>query len=243
MEIKDLKTCLYFTLPKENIEKTYDLGNRYDLNDPEYYRNRFYTAIEHEGNWYMVNTYHFPTIKCNTIERAIRNIKRKQEEAFEEVEDYMFPCKIKLTDETLSLFEFVFDLEECKFVSLEDKDDYRDKDLYKVELFKDHPWPYYLIVAKKETKKDPRKIQGRILYDLSETIKAPRYIEYAAKEAIKELESIEGADKELNEEAKLYLSKIKEYQEELMSLDFKWLDPEDGQIKWDQQEEFLNGKR
>lgn len=240
MNTTELRTGLYFTLPKENIEKTYDLGNRYDLNDPEYYRTRFYTAIEHEGNWYMVNTYHFPTIKCNTIESAIRSIKRKQEDAFEEVEDYMFPCKIKLTDETLSLFKFIFDLEECKFVSLEDKDDYRDKYLYKVELFKGHPWPYYLIVAKKETKKDPRKTQGRILYDLSETIKAPRYIEYVADNAIKELESIEGADKELNEEVKLYLSKIKEYQEDINNLGFKWLDPEDGQIKWDKFEEFLN---
>lgn len=241
MNISELKTGLYFNLPEKNIEKTRDIGNTYDLNDYHNYRFELYTAINHEGDWYMINTYYFPKLKYPNMERCIRDISNKQEDAYENAALTRFPCKIKLTDETLKLFKFSFDLRDYKIIDPEDIRDYRREDIKFVPLYDINDfWPRHIAIAKRDVKKDPKHIQIRIAQDLAEDIRLPSYTKTFIDQAIKELEAINGADKTFNEEVKKRFTKIKSCYDEIMNLDFKWIDPETGTIKSDKLEEFLN---
>lgn len=241
MNISELKTGLYFTLPEKNIEKTRDIGNTYDLNDYHNYRFELYTPIKYENNWYMINTYYFPKLKYPNMERCIRDINNKQEDAYENAALTRFPCKIKLTDESLKLFEFSFDLRNYKIIDLEDIKDYQREDIKFVSLFNMGSfWPKFIAITKTETKKDPKAMQIRITEQLAKYTQLLPYNKHVIAQTIRELDAIENADLTLNNEIKERLAKIKSCYEEIMNLDFEWLDPEIGTIKDEKKKKFLN---
>lgn len=82
MNTTELRAGLYFTLPEENLEKTRKLGNNYMVDNPYWNRNKYYTVVEFEGKWYMVNvstTYRVEDrFKKHTI-NLLKRIKETQE--------------------------------------------------------------------------------------------------------------------------------------------------------------------
>lgn len=246
MKIEDLKVGLYFTLPEENLAETRKYGNNFD-EEPEL-RNRlkFYTVIKHGNEWYMLNTLCLPypryedriSLKYGdkvNLEKYIKQITREQDSIYEKAISYRNPCRIKLTQKALDLFDFAFDLRDCKTLVIREANDYKERDIIEVALSGPITvtGPVTQILTNKNNKPDPTQQQLAALREFSDKIKLP-YFNIAALEALLEnFENIEGKNEELFKEIKTYSNKIKEIKQELKIMDdnFKWFDPETGIIK------------
>lgn len=243
MKTTELRTGLYFTLPDENLEKTRKLGNNYIVENPYWNRNKYYTAIEFEGNWYMVNvstTYRVEDrFKKHTI-TFLKRIKETQEESYYKSGRELESCLIKLNDKSLSLFNFEFNL--------------RDKDIVNKEEVKLYKWGdvefeflcsgQHLRFKDKDTKPDPMFIQSEEIDKLAEKQSFPRTNEYAYKETIKCLKEMDIDNKELIEEVEKYFKLLKNVEDQLEKAkeDFKWIDPTNGEINRYKANEFLTGE-
>ena len=243
MKIEDLKVGLYFTLPEENLEETRKYGN--DFNKDCYWEDRynFYTVISHENQWYMLNTRSIPYYSLEDkkdLEKYMEKITKKQDDIYMSAPLYKNPCRITLTQNVLDLFNFAFDLRDCKALERRESQDYKKEDVFEVVLY--NPGPNMSFLVKKDTKPDAKQQQLAILRDFSDKVKAPPCYTIYHENLLKELEEIEGKNEVLVEEIRAYTDKIKEFEEELENMEnnFEWFDPMTGRVKITKLDAFSN---
>lgn len=153
---------------------------------------------------------------------------------------YKNPCRITLTQNVLDLFNFAFDLRDCKALERRESQDYKKEDVFEVVLY--NPGPNMSFLVKKDTKPDAKQQQLAILRDFSDKVKAPPYYTIYHENLLKELEEIEGKNEVLVEEIRAYTDKIKEFEEELENMEnnFEWFDPMTGRVKITKLDAFSN---
>lgn len=243
MNTTELRAGLYFTLPEENLEKTRKLGNNYMVDNPYWNRNKYYTVVEFEGKWYMVNvstTYRVEDrFKKHTI-NLLKRIKETQEESYYKSGRELDSCLIKLNDKSLSLFNFEFDLRDKDIVNKEDVKLYKWGDVELEFLCSGQ----HLRFKNKNTKPDLMFVQYEEIDKLAEKQNFPRTNEYAYKETIKCLKEMDVDNKELIEEVEKYFKLLKNVEDQLEKAkeDFKWIDPTNGEINRYKANEFLLGE-
>lgn len=247
MKIEDLKVGLYFTLPEENLVYTMKHGNHFNEDHLGDQRYTYYTAVKHQDEWYMINTYQLPSFHVKdekNIEQYIEKMEDSQTSFWSSPYNYYYSCQIKLNQEVLDLFDFEFDLRDCKVLEREEARNYNREDFIEIELYWEHNYPRGIILAKKETKPDVRQQQMKILDDLAKDLKVPYFFQYSYNKAIKELEDLPENNKKVLEEVKIWANKIKEMQEEIEKLEdsFEWIDPRYGRIKFSKIDDFLEDK-
>lgn len=241
MKIEELKPCLYFNIKPKDLDKLYlDEAYDYRILDENWYEDNFYTAIKMGDDWYMVNDSDFPLSNCRTIEEYIEYIKNNQYEIYHYIREYSYKPEIKLNQKKLNKFKLAFDLEECEVVNYGEERDYKIEDVIRAGLFNRDNFPYYVVLIKKGTQKDERYIQGRILDDLSNTLRPPSYNETELKRALIKFDELDDKNEELIEDLKTYAERIKKCQEEIYNIDLKWLDVRTGRIRQDKEEEFYD---
>ena len=244
MNIKDLEVGLYFTLPEENLAKTREYGNNFNDRFPYDQRYTYYTAVKYQEEWYMVNTYQLPSFHVKyekNIEQYIKKMEDSQSSFWAGPYNYYYSCQIKLDQEILDLFDFAFDIRDCKVLEREEAENYKRKDLIEIQLYWEHNYPNGIILTKKDIYPDTRMQQMKILNDLSNSMKVPYFSQYGYDINIKKFEKLEGHNEKVLEEVKIWANKIKEMQEEINKLEetFEWIDPRYGKIKYDKIDEFL----
>lgn len=219
MKIEELKPCLYFTISDENFKKLREIDEDCYITKSDYFN--LYTAIKYRDIWYMTSS--ASTISYNSYKNLgafIRILKDFQDCL------YIQDSAIELTNEVLNLFDFEFDLEECKVVDY--PEDYNFKDLIFARLDIDTTIKERLILIDKNIKKTPIKKQERILSNLSEEIKPPRYNK---EEAENILDRAKKENSEIYDELKIYIKKVKEFEEDLKRIKFKHINPRTGKAR------------
>lgn len=244
MNIKDLKVGLYFTLPEDNLEKTREYGNNFNERFPHDQRYTYYTAVKHQDEWYMINTYQLPSFHVKdekNIEQYIEKMENNQTSFWSSPYNYYHSCQIKLDQEILDLFNFAFDLRDCKILEREEAENYKRKDLIEIQLYWEHNYPNGIILTKKDTNPDAKQQQMKMLDDLSNSMKVPYFSQYGYDRNVEKFEKLEEHNEKVLEEVKVWANKIKEMQEEINKLQetFEWIDPRYGKIKYDKVDEFL----
>ena len=244
MKIEDLKVGLYFTLPEDNLAETKKYGNNFNDRFPDNQRYTYYTAVKYQEEWYMVNTYqlqYFYVEDEKNIDQYIKKIEEKQSSFCNNPYGYYYTCRIKLNQEVLDLFDFEFDLRDCKILEREEARNYKREDFFEVQFYWEHNYPSGIILAKKENRPDIQMQQIRILDDLSSSMNIPYFSQYGYDRNIEKLKNLEGHNEKVLEEVKILANKIKEMQEEIEKLEdsFELLDPRYGKIKYDKIDEFL----
>jgi hypothetical protein len=70
----------------------------------------------------MLNTYQLPYLYPDkaTSEGYLKAIKNNQEQCYNETYKYHYSCKVELTEDTLKLFNFEFDLRDYKIIKEEE---------------------------------------------------------------------------------------------------------------------------
>lgn len=247
MRIENLKVGLYFTLPEENLVETREHGNNFNKRFPDDQRYKYYTAVKNEDEWYMINTYqlpHFYVEDEKNIEQYIEKMERNQTLFCNSPYGYYHTCKIKLDQDVLDLFDFVFDLRDCKVLEREEAENYNREDFIEIELYWEHNYPRGIILAKKDKNPDVQMQQLKILNDLSNYMKTPYFSQHGYNISIEKLEKLDGHSEKLLEEVKMWSNKIKEMQDEINKLEksFEWIDPRYGKIKHSKIDEFLENK-
>lgn len=244
MNIKDLKVGLYFTLPEDNLAETRKHGNNFNERFPDDQRYKYYTAVKNEDEWYMINTYQIPYFYVEdekNIEQYIEKMEREQNFFWNSPFSFYHSCQIKLDQDVLDLFDFAFDLRDCKVLEREEARNYNREDFIEIELYWEHNYPRGIILTKKETKPNVKQQQMKILDDLANDIKVPYFSQYSYDMDIKKLKNLPEHNEKVLEEVKIWANKIKEMQEEINKLQeiFEWIDPRYGKIKYDKIDEFL----
>ena len=247
MNIKDLKVGLYFTLPEENLVETREHGNNFNERFPHDQRYTYYTPVKHQDEWYMINTYQLPSFHVKdekNIEQYIEKMENNQTSFWSSPYNYYHSCQIKLDQDVLDLFDFVFDLRDCKVLEREEAKNYNREDFIEIELYWEHNYPRGIILAKKDKNPDVQMQQLKILNDLSNYMKTPYFSQHGYNISIEKLENIQGYNEKVLEEVKIWTNKIKEMQEEIEKLEdsFEWIDPRYGRIKFSKIDEFLENK-
>lgn len=218
MKVKDLKPCLYFSISDENFKKLREIDEDCHITKNDFF---LYTAVKYKDVWFMTSSASTISYKSyKNLNTFIRIIKEYQS-CF-----YIQDSAIEITDEVLDLFDFEFDLEECKVVDY--PEDYNFKDLIFARLTIDTTVKEPLILIDKNIKKTPIKKQERILSNLSEEIKPPRYNK---EEAEKILDRAKKENLEIYNELKIYIKKVKELEEDLKRMNFKHINPRTGKAK------------
>lgn len=245
MKIQDLKTGLYFTLSKENLEKTAEYGNSYNTRFHSDQRYTYYTAVKHKDAWYMLNTYQLSSFyvrDMQSIDEYLEKIEQNQSRFYDSTYNYCYSCRIKLTQKLLNLFDFSFDLRNYKILSKDEAKEYRRKDLLEVQLYWEHRYPNGIIITKKENTQDSRQQQLKFLDDLASSIKAPCFNQYAYDKYIQKMEDLYNANEEVLEEVKIWANKIKEMSEEISNLQdsFTCINPHYGTLKIEKLDDFLD---
>lgn len=243
MNTTELRTGLYFTLPEENLEKTRDLGNDYILHDPLWGRDKYYTTIKYQEDWYMINV--------STTAWIDEKYAKDTETFLKKMEEYQGAsalnsgwesnsCFIKLNDKALSLFNFEFDIRDKEIIGKEEFRYYKPGEIEFERLAK---W-LTLCLKDKDTKPDPMFVQYEEIDKLAEKQRFPRTNEYAYKETIKCLKEMDVDNKELIEEVEKYFKLLKTLEDQLEKAkdDFKWIDPTNGEINRYKANEFLLGE-
>lgn len=243
MKTTELRVGLYFTLPEENLEKTKKLGNDYVVDNPCWNRDKYYTAVEFEGEWYMVNvstTYDVENRYRNNTEDFLIRLEDTQEKTYFRSGRGLDNCLVKLDDNALSLFKFEFDLRDKTLLSKEEAKNYKWGDVEFEFLCSGQ----YLRFKDKDTKLDPMFVQYEKVHGLAKSQSFPRRNDYAYKETIKCLKALNVDNKELIEEIEKYFKLLKNMEEQLEKAkeDFKWIDPTNGEIDKDRANEFLLGE-
>lgn len=244
MRIKDLKVGLYFTLPEENLVYTMKHGNHFNEDYLYDQRYTYYTAVKYQDNWYMINTYQLPSFHVKdekNIEQYIEKMERSQSLFCNKPYGYYYTCRIKLNQEVLDLFNFAFDLRDCKVLEREEAENYNRGDLIEIQLYWEHNYPNGIILTKKDTNPDVKQQQIKILRDLSSSMKAPYFSQYGFDRNVEKFEKLEGHNEKVLEEVKVWANKIKEMEEEINKLEesFEWIDPRYGKIKYSKVDEFF----
>ena len=244
MNIKDLKVGLYFTLPEENLEETRKYGNNFNDRFPYDQRYTYYTVLEDKGQWYMINTYQLPKIYVadkKDVFQYIEKMEITQSLSCNSPYNYFYTCRIKLDQDVLDLFDFEFDLRDCKILEKEEAENYKRKDFIYAQFYWKHNYPNGIILTKKDKNPDVQMQQLKILNDLSESIKAPNFFQYAYDLNIEKLEKLDGHNEKLLEEVKIWSNKIKEMQDEINNLEksFEWIDPRTGRMSYYKVDDFL----
>lgn len=227
MTIKDLKTCLFFTINEDNLKQVQELGNKSN-------ETKYYTTIKFKNDWYMINAKHYTNFFCkDNINDYIKSIENKQEESYYNATDFSDSFRILLTDENLKLFNFAFDLRDCIILDGREREEYKKEDVINLQLDSHLPFSTILTLIKKGTKKDNLAIQGKILETFARKTSRPSFNEKSYKEALKEFENLDDVNEELFEEFKIYANKLKEIEEEYLSIQdrLKLINIENGRLK------------
>ena len=222
----NLKTGQFFSIDKENLEKTKCLGN--NSNELKYY-----TPIEYKNKWYMVNSKNHEMFYCESIEEYINSMDRNQAMTYFRSREVSEGCNIPLTEESLKLFDFIFDLRDCVEIKRREAEEYRKEDVYEIQLDMGTPFPSNLTLIKKGTEKDPNAIQRKILETFARRTNRPCYNDNAYQETLKEFENLGNSkNEELLKEFKAYAKRLKKAQEfyESTQEDLKLIDIESGRL-------------
>lgn len=243
MKTTELRTGLYFTLPKENLEKTRELGNDYILHNPYWKRRTYYTAIKFEDEWYMINVYTTAWIDDEYTKDTEIFLKRMEEFPGTSALESGWSdnsCLIKLNDESLSLFNFEFDIRDKEIIDAEEFRYYKPGEIKFEHL---SSWQF-LCFKDKDTKKDPIFVQYQKIDRLAEVQGFPKTNKNMYEDTIKYLKEMDVDNQGIIEEIEKYCESLKnmEHQLEEMKKDFKWIDPTNGRIDRDKANEFLLGK-
>lgn len=244
MNTTELRTGLYFTLPKENLEKTRELGNDYMVDNPYWNRNKYYTVVEFEGKWYMVNvstTYDVENRYRENTEDFLKRLEETQKQSYYKSGRELDSCLVKLDDKSLNLFNFEFDLRNKTLLSKEEAQNYKWGEVEFEFLCSGQ----YVRFKDEDTKPDLMFVQYEEIDKLAEKQNFPRTNEYAYKETIKCLKEMDVDNKELIEEVEKYFKLLKNVEDQLEKAkeDFKWIDPTNGEVDKDKANEFLLGEK
>ena len=224
----NLKTGLFFSIDKENLQKTKCLGN--NSNDLKYY-----APIKYKNKWYMVNAKNHEILYCESVEEYIDTMDSNKNQAmtYFRSREVSEGCNVPLTEENLKLFNFIFDLRDCVEITRREAEEYKKEDVYEIQLDMATPFPSNLTLIKKGTEKDPNAIQRKILETFARRTNRPCYNDNAYQETLKEFENLGNSkNEELLKEFKAYAKRLKETQEfyESTQEDLKLIDIENGRL-------------
>lgn len=228
MQVKELKTGLYFSIDRDNQLELKVMGIEINLKE------LYFTAIKFKDEWYMINTSDFERMYADTIDEYIDLIDRKQEQSYYNSSGILVKRRIELTDEILGLFDFEFDLRDCEIITKREAEDYKWDEVFKVRLYREQNYPDCLYLMKKETGKNLDLARYNVIDEMKKYIIPPEYDEYTLEKTINKLKELETKENDkLYIELVEYTNRIKKMSEELSDMyeRFEYIDPIYGRIK------------
>lgn len=228
MKVNELRTGLYFSIDYDNRMELKVMGIDINFKEP------YFTAIKFKDEWYMINTNDFDRMYADTIDEYIDLIDKKQEQSYYNSSGILMKRRIKLTDKILDLFDFKFDLRDCKILTKREAEDYKWDEIFKVRLYREQNYPDCLYLVKKETGKNLDLARYNVIDEMKKYIIPPEYDEYTLEKTINKLKELETKeDDKLYIELVEYTNKIKEMTEELSNMKerFEFINPKTGKIR------------